>query len=245
MNSDDTRLVWFIQHPSARIWSVNPYKQCGIRCVYCIARSQGDAEPWFEADRVVDELRARLEQVPRDVEVFLGALADAYPAEEEHLLVTRAVLAELSRQGRPFCVNTKSNLVARDVDILAQHQGHCDVCISLCSLEQSVISRLELSAPSVSDRLEAVLALSKAGVDVNVDAAPWIPGVGDIAALVDALPAGVVVQVAPLDIRHIGPVAKLAGMTFTQEQINAAYERHREAVGGNSRVTWKDPVPCN
>lgn len=243
MKKDDIKLVWFIKHPSARVWSVNPYKQCGIRCVYCIAHSQGNAKPWFGPDKVVDELRARLDQVPRETEVGVGALVDAYPPEEEKLVVTRVVLVELSRQTRPFCINTKSNLVQRDVDILVRHQGHCDVFISLCSLDQSIISKLELNAPSVADRLQAVSVLNRAGVDVNIDAAPWIPAVSNIADLLDTLPAKVGVQVAPLDIRHIGSEAKLAGMSFTQEQINAAYRQHREAVGGNSRVRWKDTVP--
>lgn len=243
MTDDDVRLVWFIKHPSARVWSVNPYKQCGIRCVYCIARSQGKAEPWFGPDWVVAELRSRITVVPPDVEVGVGSLVDAYPREEEELGVTRLVLAELSRQARTFCVNTKSNLVQRDTDILVQHRGHCDVFISLCALDNSIISRLELNAPSVADRLQAVSALHRAGVDVNIDAAPWIPGVSDISALLNALPPGVRVQVGPLDIRHIGSEAKFAGMSFTQEQINVAYRQHREAVGNNSRVRWKDTIP--
>ncbi|MBI4831040.1 MAG: hypothetical protein HY801_05690 [Candidatus Lindowbacteria bacterium] len=199
--------------------------------------------PWFGEDRVVAEMQSRIAEVPLDVEVGVGALVDAYPREEEELGVTRLVLTELSRQTRPFCVNTKSDLVQRDTDILVQHRGHCDVFISLCALDESIISRLELNAPSVAARLRAVTALHRAGVDVNIDAAPWIPGVSDISALLKALPPGVRVQVGPLDIRHIGAEAQLAGMNFTQEQINIAYRKHKEAVGGNSRVSWKDAVP--
>ena len=191
MKDDDVKLVWFIKHPSSRVWSVNPYRACGIRCVYCIARSQGKAEPWFGPDRVTDELRTRIAEVPSDVEVFVGSLVDAYPREEEDLGVTRLVLSELSRQVRPFCINTKSNLVQRDADILVRHEGHCDVFMSLCSVDQGIISRLETNAPSVADRLQAVSVLDAAGVDVNIDAAPWIPGVSDIGALIDAWPAGV------------------------------------------------------
>ena len=239
----ESKLVWFIQHPSARIWSVNLYQACGIRCVYCIARSQGKAQPWFGAGHVVDELRKRLAVVPQDTELFVGALADAYPSEEEQLGLTRLVLAELTFQARPFCVTTKSSLVQRDTDILLQHKGHCDVFMSLCSLDQDTISRLEINAPSVSDRLQTVSALHHAGVDVSIDAAPWIPGASDINALLNAIPAEVGIQVAPLDIRHIGHEATMAGMSFTQEQINMAYGQHRMSVGDNPRVRWKDPIP--
>jgi len=243
MTESDTRLVWFIEHPSARIWSINPYKACGMRCVYCIARSQGKAKPWFGCDRVVDELKARLAEVPQDTEVFVGALVDAYPPDEKNFGVTRMALMELTRQARPFCINTKSNLVKRDADILLRHPGHCDVFLSLCALDQEVLSRLEINAPSVEERLCAVRDLSDAGVDVNIDAAPWIPGVSDIGALLDALPSGVGIQVAPLDIRHFGSETTLAGMRFTQEEINAAYQRHRDAIGDDNRVRWKEPRP--
>jgi hypothetical protein len=40
---------------------------------------------------VANELRTRLKEVPDDVEVFVGAIVDAYPAEEMALCVTRAV----------------------------------------------------------------------------------------------------------------------------------------------------------
>ena len=243
MTNDETRLVWFIKHPSARVWSINPYKRCGIRCVYCIAGSQGKAEPWFGPDLVTEELRNRINEVPVDAEVGVGALVDAYPQEEKELGVTRLVLTELSRQKRPFCVNTKSSLVQRDTDILVKHDGHCDVFVSLCSLEQNIISRLEINAPSVADRLQAVSHLHEAGVDVNIDAAPWIPGVSDIGALLGVLPDGVRVQVSPLDIRHVGAQATLAGARYTQEEIDAAYQRHREEIGEEKRVRWKDPRP--
>jgi DNA repair photolyase len=239
MDNDAVKLVWFIPHPAARLWSVNPYRKCAIRCRYCVAHSQGDAEPWFGVDQVVAELRARLAQVPLDMEVFVGALVDAYPPEEETFGVTRMILAELSRQNRPFCIGTKNKLVRRDVDLLVGHRGHCDVYLSLCSLDQGIIAKLEPGAASVAERLEAVSVLKRAGVEVGIDAAPWIPGVSDIAALLEALPADVAVQVAPLDLSGCGAETKLAGMSFTQEEINRAYRRHREAVGESGRVRWK------
>jgi DNA repair photolyase len=238
--TDGVRLVWFIDHPSARAWSVNPYRGCGIRCVYCIARSQGKAEPWFGADRIVEELRARLEAVPPEVEVGLGSLVDAYPPEEEGLGLTRLVLAELSRQGRPFCVNTKSDLVLRDKDILVRHQGHCDVYLSIATLDEAVASRLEVNAPSVAARLRAVSVLKQAGVDVNIDASPWIPGASDIGALLGAIPEDVRIQVAPLDIECLGPKATIAGRRYKQNEILAAYREHRKRVGEHPGIRWKD-----
>ncbi len=243
MRTDGVKLVWFIEHPSARVWSVNPYKACSIRCVYCIAQSQGKAEPWFGPETVIDELQIRLTDVPKDKEVGVGSLVDAYPPEENELGITRMVLAELSRQKRPFCINTKSNLVERDIDILTQHDGHCDVFIGLCTLEQSAVRRLEVNAPSIAERLQAVSTLHEAGVDVNIDAAPWIPGLSDMRALLEALPDGVKIQVSPLEIGHVGSEFTFAGTSFTQQQIYDDYMQHRQEVGETERIRWKDPRP--
>lgn len=237
---DTARLLWFIG--AVGIWSVNPYRRCPFRCVYCIAASQGEAIPWYAADRVVPELRKALERVPQDTELFVGALVDAYPPVEERRGLTRAILEELSRQKRPFCINTKGTLVCRDIDILQNHPAHCDVYVGLCCLDESGVRALEPGAPSAGERLEAIRILKSAGVDVNVDAGPWIPGVSDAEELLSQLPPGVGVQFEPLDIRHIGDSATILGRTYTQPEIKAAYQAERRRIGEVPGVRWNEPL---
>ena len=237
---ETSRLLWFIG--AVGVWSVNPYRKCPFRCVYCIAASQGEAVPWYAADRVVPELREALEQVPPDKELFVGALVDAYPPVEERLGLTRAILEEFSRQKRPFCINTKSTLVCREIDILQSHPAHCDVYLGLCSLDEGALRVLEPGAPSVTERLAAIRALKTAGVDVNVDAGPWIPGVSNAEDLISRLPPGVGLQFEPLDIRHFGDSATVLGRTYTQQGINAAYQAERRRIGDMPGVRWKAPL---
>jgi len=236
-----SRFLWFIGEVG--VWSVNPYQRCPFRCVYCIAGSQGEAVPWHPGELVVPELRKALEQVPQGTELFVGAVVDAYPPVEEELGLTRSVLGEFSRQGRPFCINTKSTLVCRDIDILRSHPAHCDVYLGLCSLNEEALRALEPGAPSGAERLEAIRSLKSAGVDVNVDAGPWIPGVCDVEELMSRLPNGVRVQFEPLDIRRFGRTATILGQVFTQEDINAAYEVVRARFGDVPGVRWKDAPP--
>lgn len=238
---ESNRLLWFIDEVG--IWSVNPYKKCAFRCVYCIARSQGEAVPWYPADTIIPKIRTALTQVPQTIELFVGALVDAYPPVEEELCLTRTVLKEISRQARPFCINTKSTLVCRDTDILLNHQGHCDVYIGLCSLDDDILCELEPGAPSASDRLDAVNKLNDAGIDVNIDAGPWIPGISNAEDLITKRPAGVNIQFEPLDIRHFGDSAKILGRTYTQEEINSYYQAVRQKIGDVTGVSWKDPPP--
>jgi len=236
---DAARLLWFIG--GVGVWSVNPYRKCPFRCVYCIAASQGEAVPWYAVDRVVPELRKALKQVPQDTEVFVGAVVDAYPPLEGRLGLTRAILAELSRQKRPFCINTKGTLVCRDIDILQGHPAHCDVYVGLCTLDERAVRILEPGAPSAADRLAVIRALKSAGIDVNVDAGPWVPGVSDAEGLLSRLPEGVGTQFEALDIRHFGESATMLGRTYTQPEIDAAYQAERRRIGEMPGVRWSEP----
>jgi len=240
---DDNFLVRKIK--SIGIWSINPYRGCAHRCVYCVARHQGDAVPWFPKEEVISELRLRLTQVSRDTELFVGSLVDAYPAEEGQLKITRIILKELSEQRRPFCIGTKSSLVCRDIDILQDHPVHCDVYLSLCSLQNDVLQSLEPGAPSVLERLNALSRLAEAGVDVNIDAAPWIPGISNAEELIRKTPKNGKIQFAPLDTLVFGGTMKLMGTKYVQEEINKAYLAERQRIGDLPGVWWKDPPARN
>ncbi len=217
----DGDLVRFISEVG--IWSVDSYRRCSFRCVYCIAGSQGKSTPRHSADRVVAALRGELEAVPPQAELFIGATADAYPPIERELGLTRLVLGEISRRGRPFCVATKGTLVLRDIDILLGHAGHCDVYLSLATADEEVLRRLESGAPSAGERLDVIRALHAAGVDVHVDASPWIPGISRAEELLAALPPGVGVKFEPLDTRRLGDTPTVLGRRFSQAEILDAY----------------------
>ena len=238
---ENSRLLWFIN--KVGVWSVNPYRKCPFRCVYCIAASQGEAIPWYPAETVIPKLRDALGQVPHNTELFVGALVDAYPPVEKELCLTRLVLQELSRQERPFCINTKSILVCRDMDILLSHTGHCDVYIGLGSLDDDALRKLEPGAPSASERFDAIRTLNEAGIDVNIDAGPWIPGLSNAEDLIAKRPAGVNIQFEPLDIRRFGDSATILGRAFTQEEINSYYQIERQKIGDITGVLWKDLLP--
>jgi DNA repair photolyase len=235
---DDAGLVHFISEVG--IWSVNPYRGCPFRCVYCTARGQGEAVPRLMPDEAAARLREALQDVPPDAELFVGAMADAYPPVEAELGLTREVLREVSRQGRAFCVNTKGTLVTRDTDVLKAHQGHCDVYVSLGMLDEAAVRALEPGAPPAAERLHVIGELHAAGIDVNVDASPWIPGVSCLEELLDRLPAGVGVQVTPLDLRHLGGRITLLGRALAQADVNASYAVERRRLGDRPGVLWKD-----
>jgi len=204
--------------------SINPYKGCEHGCIYCFARpthaylglSPGlDFETkLFSKPDAAALLRAELAKPGYVCKVTaLGANTDAYQPIERRLRITRAVLEVLSEHRHPVLIITKSDLVLRDLDLLAPmaRERLSAVHGTVTTLDRTLARRMEPRAASPARRLEAIRRLSEAGVPVGVLAAPIIPGLNDaeleaiLAAskAAGAVSAGYVLLRLPLEIKDL------------------------------------------
>lgn len=172
--------------------SINPYRGCEHGCIYCYARPTHEylglsAGLDFETKIVVREDAPRLLRkelaAPRWRPQVLGlsGVTDCYQPIERHLLLTRRCLEVLVAFRNPVFVVTKNHLVTRDGDLLcrlAEHQAVA-VCISLTTLDPTLAGRMEPRATRPAGRLDAIRALTAAGVPVTVLVAPVVPGLTD------------------------------------------------------------------
>ena len=204
--------------------SINPYRGCEHGCAYCFARPTHtymglSAGLDFESRLFVKENAAELLEkelaAPRykPAVVALGANTDAYQPIERQYRVTRSVLEVLARTNHPVGIVTKSNLVLRDLDLLAPMaaKGLAKVYISITTLDRDLARRMEPRAPTPERRLEAVEALARAGVSVGVLVAPIVPAINDAevekilarAYAAGASEAGYVTLRLPLELREL------------------------------------------
>jgi DNA repair photolyase len=204
--------------------SINPYRGCEHGCVYCYARPTHaylGLSPGldFESKLFVKEGAAALLEKELAAPKYsarviaLGANTDPYQPIERQYRVTRSVLEVLARTRHPVGIVTKSNLVTRDIDILAPmaEQGLVKVFISVTTLDREIARRMEPRAPTPGRRLEAIESLAAAGIPVGVLAAPVIPAVNDSeiemiltrAHAAGAREAGYVTLRLPLELREI------------------------------------------
>jgi DNA repair photolyase len=113
--------------------------------------------------------------------ITLGANTDPYQPAERRMQVTRSILEVLARTRHPVTVVTKSALVLRDLDLLADlgRDGLASVAISVTSLDAELKRRMEPRAASPRARLRALKELNAAGVPSGVLVAPVIPALTD------------------------------------------------------------------
>src|SRR5271169_1891268 len=204
--------------------SINPYRGCEHGCVYCYARPSHaylglSAGLDFESKLFVKEGAAGLLEKELSAPKYsprviaLGANTDPYQPIERQYRVTRSVLEVLARTRHPVGIVTKSNLILRDLDILAPMaaQGLVKVFVSVTTLDRDIARKMEPRAPTPARRLEAIERLAEAGVPVGVMAAPIIPAVNDAeiekilsrAHAAGAREAGYVTLRLPLELREI------------------------------------------
>src|SRR6202034_2932828 len=204
--------------------SINPYRGCEHGCVYCFARPTHaylGLSPGLDFESklfVKDGAAALLEKelaAPkyRPRVIALGANTDAYQPIERQYRVTRSILEVLAKERHPVGIVTKSNLILRDLDLLAPmaEQGLVKVFVSVTTLDREIARKMEPRAPTPGRRPEAIERLAAAGVPVGVMAAPIIPAVNDAeiekiltrAHAAGAREAGYVTLRLPLELREI------------------------------------------
>jgi len=158
--------------------SLNPYTGCPHGCLYCYASSY---IPRFAQCRPKVDLLKRLARESSRVRpgtlVAMSNSSDPYPPREKELLLSRGCLQILKERGLSVQVVTKSHLVARDAEFLADMSA-C-VAITITTLHDSICQRLEPGAPLPAKRLDAMAELAKKGVAVSARIDPIIPGIND------------------------------------------------------------------
>ncbi|HEY2386136.1 MAG TPA: PA0069 family radical SAM protein [Candidatus Binatia bacterium] len=113
--------------------------------------------------------------------VALSGNTDCYQPVERRLKLTRRCLEVFADFRNPVGVITKSALVARDADVLAElaRHGAARVMCSVTTLDPELARRMEPRAAQPERRIEAIAALHRAGVPVGVMIGPVIPGLND------------------------------------------------------------------
>ncbi len=172
--------------------SINPYRGCEHGCVYCFARpthaylglSPGqDFETRLFAKTDAPALLADELRRPgyRCRVIALGTNTDPYQPIERTRRITRGILEVLAAAGHPVGIVTKSDLVVRDLDVLAPMAARrlAKVFISVTTLDSGLARRLEPRAPTPARRLAALRKLAAGGVPTGVLVAPIIPALND------------------------------------------------------------------
>jgi DNA repair photolyase len=204
--------------------SINPYRGCEHGCVYCFARPTHaylDCSPGLDFETRIFYRPHAAELLQKELckksyrcrPIALGVNTDAYQPFERKLGITRSLLNVLRDYRHPVGIITKSALVERDMDILADMAARrlVHVTVSVTTLDKHLARTLEPRAAAPRRRLETVARLAEAGIPVGVLVAPVIPFLNDsdIETILEqvreagALSAGYTMIRLPLEVKEL------------------------------------------
>ena len=162
-------------------YAANPYVGCTHACRYCYAsfmkRFTGHPEPWGTFLDVKHWPRIRDPSKYDGKEIFIGSVTDPYlPQESEHGR-TRALLEQLQGSGARVSIATKSDLILRDLDLIASFPD-ARVSWSINTLDETFRGDMD-RAVSIERRLKAMRKFHEAGVRTTCFISPIFPGITD------------------------------------------------------------------
>lgn len=160
-------------------YNLNTYLgRCSHECIYCYAAKfpsfNGPTKPRTE-------LITQIEQMAKDTRlkmpVMISDCTDPYqPLEAEHQ-ITHKCIQTLADHGFPLLIVTKSDLVARDVDLFQKTQTV--VSITITTLREDTAKQIEPYAPSPEKRIDALQKIVTEEIPATARIDPIIPYVND------------------------------------------------------------------
>lgn len=172
----------------------NPYTGCDHACIYCYATSY---IPQFFNCRPKKDLIPKLKREAAKLKGEILSIAnssDPYPNLEAKTRLTRKCLEILSESQCKIQIITKSNLVARDIDLLKKVPS--TVSLTITTDDNELAKIIEPNAPPPSARLKTAENLITHEIPTSVRIDPVIPFLNDN-------PEQLIEALASINIRHI------------------------------------------
>ena len=166
-------------------YNMNLYKGCCHKCIYCDSRSNCYQVEDFDRVRAKKDeiklLNQELKSKRKKGVIGIGAMSDTYNPFEKKYKITRKALELISYYGFGVSIETKSNLIIRDIDIFNQINKKADIILkfTITSADDELSRKIEPNVCASSERFKAMKKLSNEGLFVGTLLTPIIPFITD------------------------------------------------------------------
>lgn len=166
-------------------YNMNLYKGCCHKCIYCDSRSSCYQVEEFDRVRAkeneIEILNKELSSKRKKGVIGIGAMSDTYNPFEKEYEITKKALKLVSKYNFGVSIETKSNLITRDIDLFKEINSKANVILKFTiTTADDVLSKIIEPCVCVSsERLKAMKKLSDEGLFVGTLLTPIIPFITD------------------------------------------------------------------
>lgn len=165
---------------------MNLYRGCSHGCIYCDSRSacyrmNHDFEDIEVKENAPELLEDALRRKRKRCMIGTGAMTDPYIPLEMSLEYTRKALLIIEKYGFGVALQTKSDRVLRDLDILKRINGKAKAVVqmTLTTADDNLCRIIEPNVCATSERLKALKILRGNGIPTVVWLCPILPYIND------------------------------------------------------------------
>ena len=167
-------------------YGMNIYRGCSHGCIYCDSRSRcyQFTHP-FEDIEVKQNAPELLEKALRSKRqkcmIGTGSMSDPYMHCEEDLRLTRRCLEIIRQYGFGVTVQTKSDRILQDIDLLADinRSAGCVVQMTLTTYDDDLCRIVEPNVCNTGRRIEVLNEMRERGIPTIVWMTPILPFIND------------------------------------------------------------------
>lgn len=224
-------------------YSMNLYRGCQHRCIYCDSRSQCYGIDRFDQDvlvktNAVDLLRDELSRKRNKGTIGTGSMNDPYMPIEKHEKLTQRALETIAQFRFPVHVLTKSDLVLRDMELLQKiSQVYAAVSFTITTADDELGKKVEPGAPKPSARLKAIEQLAGRGIYTGILMMPVLPFVQDSEANIRNLVKQAADSGAQYILASFGVTLRDRQRVYYYKELDKQFpgvsQRYQKAFGGD------------
>jgi DNA repair photolyase len=165
---------------------MNISRGCIHGCIYCDARSKcynmdhefEDVEIKINAPKLLEEA---IKKKRKKCMIGTGAMSDPYIPIPENLDNIRTCLAVIEKYGFGLAIQTKSNLILRDLDLLKRinNKAKCIVEITLTTHDEQLCKIIEPNVSTTKERFDMLKTMRDNNIQTIVWLSPILPFIND------------------------------------------------------------------
>lgn len=166
-------------------YNMNLYKGCSHGCIYCDSRSNCYHIDNFDIVRGKENalliLEKELAKNRQKGIIGIGSMSDTYNPKELKYEQTRGALKLISKYGFGVSIDTKSDLILRDIDLLKEINDKNDVIVkfTITTPNDELAKIIESNVCVSSKRFEAIKTLTSSGIFTGIMLNPVLPFITD------------------------------------------------------------------
>ena len=166
-------------------YKMNLYRGCSHGCIYCDSRSNCYHIDNFDVpkgkERALTILEEELFKLYNKGVVGIGSMSDTYNPFEKEYEQTRGALKLLSKYNFGVSIDTKSDMILRDIDLLKEINSKNNVIIkfTITTPNDELSKIIEPNVCVSSKRFKAIKELTDNGIFTGILMNPVLPFITD------------------------------------------------------------------